>query len=220
MKRSFHPVALLLALASACGLSSASAAPIVYTASGVVDFVDAALSGDFSLGDSFTMTYTIESTTAPRASSNSNFAVYDAMLSQSFTLDAYAGSATGAEEIQVDNDPGGIFHDRYSPGPGAGSVITGPTVAGMSLSTFYFNLIDDTDTVFSDALILPLSFNLADFTSKRFRVEFIDDEEVVHGVEGEITALVPEPASGALALIGAAALAIALRRRRARLAPR
>ena len=45
----------------------ASAALITFVATGTVDFVDSSLSATFSPGQSFTMTYTFDSTTAPRA---------------------------------------------------------------------------------------------------------------------------------------------------------
>jgi len=211
--RHFHFVLWVAVLGSVLMASQVGAAQITFTASGTVDFVDPALSGTFAPGQSFAMTYTFESTTPPRAGSDSTVAVFDAMVSQSFTLDSYSGSATGAEEIQIDNDPPFPFNDRYSPGPGAGSTIIGANVDGLSLASFYFRLDDSTNTAFSDALILPTSLSLSSFTSATFSVDFLDINNEVHSVTGTITSLVPEPTSLVLGLLGACGVAMVYRRK-------
>ena len=204
----------VLALLNLVALAnSLLAAPLTLTATGVVDFVDDALSGTFAPGQTFTLTYTFESTTPARAGSDSQFAVFDALTALDFTLDAYSGSATGNEEIQVDNDPPLSFHDRYSVGPGVTSVISGADVDGLALLDFFIRLDDDTDTVFSDALILPTSLSLSEFTFATFSVYFADENENLYLVSGPLTALVPEPTAFASALLACCALGYTVRRR-------
>lgn len=171
------------------------------TAIGVADFVDDELAGTFSPGQTFVMTYTFESTTAARGGSTSQFAVFDALTAIDFTLGPYSASATGSEEIQIDNDPPSPFFDRYSVGPGAGSTLSGADVDGLALSTFFIRLDDDTNTAFSDALILPTNLSLSDFTSAGFSVFFVNNEEDVFVVTGTLTALVPEPSSLLMAVV-------------------
>lgn len=205
--------ALVSGLALVGGWSTVHAAPLNVTAVGTIDFVAPEIASTFAIGDTWTMNYTFESTTPARAGSNSNFAVFDALLSTDVSTNNYAASASGAEEIQVDNDPGlGIF-DRYSPGPGVTSVLTGATVNGLNLATFYFVLTDSTDTAFSDALILPLDISLSDFDSNRFTIDFVDDLGNVYSASGTLTSLVPEPATYALAACGILGLAMFRRRR-------
>jgi len=206
----FFAAAALLAVC----VAPLSAAPITFTFTGIVDNVDPALASDFAPGDAFTMSYTFESTTPARVGSDSTFAVFDALTSTDFTLNAYAGSATGSEEIQVDNDPPFPNVDRYSAGPGAGSTKIGPQVNGLDLASFFVRLDDSTNTVFSDALILPLSLSLSDFTSAGFAVFFANDIGDIFVVDGHITTLVPEPTSMMLALVGVVAVAGYARRRR------
>src|SRR5262245_31171876 len=104
---------LALAVMLGCGMMSpAVAGPVTFTYSGTVDFVHPDLAGTVSLGDALAGSYTFESTTGAAGGSTSTFAIFDALTSLSFTLGSYSAPSTGAPEIQVDNDPGGAFHDR------------------------------------------------------------------------------------------------------------
>lgn len=176
---------------------------ITFSFAGTVDSVDPALAGTFSTGQTLTGTYTFQSTTPARAGSNSTFAVFDALTHLNFALGSYAATSSGAPEIQVDNNPPLPDHDRYAVLSRASDGLTGPAVAGMNLDSFGFRLDDSTDTVFSDALILPTSLNLSDFDNRRFFIFFTDGTSPSI-VSGTITALssVPEPSSLALAGIG------------------
>ncbi len=182
----------------ACSTSQASL--ITFTATGVVDSVDAELLIPFAPGQTFIMNYSFESSTFARVGSDSQFAVYDALTSIDFTLGTYNGSAIGPEEIQVDNDPPNPSVDRYSVGPGAGSTLIGSDVNGLSLSDFFIRLDDVTNTAFSDALILPTSLSLSDFSSAGFAVFFSDGLGGTFGVTGTLTSVsVPEPNTFGLA---------------------
>lgn len=214
--RWFRSALAVTTLAVVAGASEARAALITYDFQGTIDSVDPALAGTFSIGQSLSGLYTFESTTAARAGSDSTFAVFDALTNLAFTLGTYSASSTGALEIQVDNDPPAPDSDRYAVVSRASDGLSGPSLGSFSLDFFGFRLDDSTNTVFSDALILPTSLDLADFDNRRFFLFFRDGSDFV-GVSGTIDSLsaVPEPSSLALGLVGVATGAgVAWRRRR------
>lgn len=203
-------LASCVALAVLGGLQSpARAELIVGTFSGVVDSVDAPLAGTFSPGQVLTGTYTFESTTAPRTPNSASFAVFDALTALSFKVGGYAASSGGAPEIQVDNAPGAP-NDRYGVVSRESDGLTGPPVNGNDLIFFGFRLDDSTNTVFSDALILPTSISLADFNSTGFFLSFNDGttESVVSGqlTSFSLSSAIPEPAAWAVWLVGLGAV--------------
>jgi hypothetical protein len=188
----------------------ARAASVTLPFAGTLDFVDPTLAGVFSVGQILTGTYTFESTTPARAGSDSTTSVFDALTNLNFTLGSYSASSSGAPEIQIDNDPTAPFFDRYAIVSRASDGLTGPPAAGQPLSTFVFRLDDSTNTVFTDALILPTSLNLSRFDSRQFFLFFGSPASPVI-ISGAITSLatdVPEPSSlmpagiGLLGLLG------------------
>jgi hypothetical protein len=193
---------------SIAGVVSASATSITYNFTGTVDAVDPALASEFAIGDTLTGSYTFESTTAARAGSNSNSAVFDALTSLQFQIGSYFASSLASPEIQVDNDPGAGFHDRYGVLSRASEGLTGPSVGGAALDAFSFRLDDATDTVFSDALILPTSLALPSFTSTAFFLFFVDDERRLSIVSGSLNTLDQTPLPAALPLFASALAAI------------
>ncbi len=170
---------------------------------GTVTAVDAGLAGTFSVGQTLVGSYVFESTTAPNGGSNSTFAVYDAFQSLSFSIGGYSASSAAAAEIQVDNNPGGGDHDRYGVISRASQGLTGPAVNGNALNFFGFRLDDSTDTVFSNALILPtnVSHPGGGFDSGTFFV-FFGDISSPQVVSGTITSVTTTPEPATLSLFG------------------
>src|SRR5262245_24686091 len=176
-----------------CSGLYAQAAPVTFNFSGTLIAVDPALAGTFSAGQALTGSYTFESTTLPRPGGNANSAVYDALSDVNFTLGSYSASSTGAPEIQVDNNPGLPFHDRYALVARASDGLTGPTVGSSTLSAFGSRLDDSTDTVFSTALALPTNLSLTDFDSNAFFLFFTGPQAEFQLLSGTLTELTPVP---------------------------
>lgn len=198
------------------GANSANAVPVTLYFTGSLDFVDAALGGTFVTGQTLTGSYTFESTTAARAGSTSNSAVYDALSNINFDINGYTGASSGAPEIQVDNDPGLPFHDRYAVVSRVSDGLIAADVNGNAATFFGFRMDDSTDTVFSDALTLPTSLLLSSFDVNGFFM-FFSNPSTQDGfsISGHLTALdttVPEPTSMLLLLSGLAGGAISRRK--------
>jgi hypothetical protein len=209
-------MAACLALVVATGApSSMQAALITFNFQGTIDSVDSEVGPPFAVGQTLTGSYTFESTTAPTGGSNSSFAVFNALTSLNFSVPgaSYSASSTASPEIQVDNNPTAP-NDRYGVVSRASDGLTGAAVNGNPLDAFLFRLDDLTNTVFTDALILPTSISLSDFTSNFFFIsfrafdetgepifdgvdEFGDPIPVFRTVSGTFDSLssVPEPAS-------------------------
>ena len=197
-------------LASAA--TSANASLITFNFTGTVTLVESPLGGTFSLGQTLSGSYTFDSSIAATGASTSNFAVFNALTSFNFSIGGYSASSSGAPEIQVDNDPGAPNHDRYAIVSQASNGLTGPDVSSLALNTFGFRLDDSTDSVFSNALILPTALNFSDFTSSSFFVFFTNSAGALSIVSGTLTdvSAAPLPATlplfasglGALGLLG------------------
>ena len=213
----YRACTVALGLLMLIGPPAVRAGFVTVTITGKLDTVDPALAGTFSVGQMLTSTYKFNSATPPRAGSNSTFAVFDALQSLTFTIGGYTASSTGAPEIQVDNNPGMGNHDRYAVVARASDGLMGPPVAGKPLSSFSFRLDDSTDTVFTNALILPTSLSLSSFDSNRFFVFFVDGPDL-RIASGTLTTLdsssVPEPSGAALMVLGLAGVSVAGRLRR------
>ncbi len=195
---------MMFAVLGSVGLpATANAGLFSFSFSGTVDLVDPALAGTFSVGQALTGSYTFESTTPPRAGSTANNAVFDALTDLDFEVGAYSASSSGAPEIQIDNDPGLPFHDRYAVVSRSSDGLAGPAVGGLALNFFGFRLDDSTDTVFSTALDLPTSLDLDDFDNRQFFIFFgpITAPAIVSGTITSLAA-VPEPSSATLMGLG------------------
>ena len=195
----------------AATVGTSQAAPITYAFSGTIDNVAAGLSPPFSVTDTFTGSYTIESTTAARVGSDSDFAFYDAVLSFNVSvLDAGASlvysasldSATGRREVQVDDAPNAP-NDRYGISTFASDGLVGADVNGLALSGASFRLDDSTNSVFNDALVLPTDIAFSDFDSSGFFLFFGPSLTTVSGTLNSLRRIpVSEPETLPLLMVG------------------
>lgn len=202
---------------------TASAATVTLTFGGQVGLG----LGSIDSSDMISGSVTYDTSVAARAGSDSNFAVFDAVTDFSYSVGSLSGtfmSATGGPEVQIDNDPGAPNHDRFGVVSRVGDGLSAAMLDGLwNLTGVSFRVDDTTDSVFSDALILPASVDFADFTSGEF---FLFFEEKSTGafalISGAISSLstvpppsvVPLPAGLPLSLGALAALGLFARRRR------
>lgn len=197
--------------------------------------VTLAFSGQVGLGlgsidsnDFFQGTLTYDTSVAATGTSNSTFAVFNAVTDFSFSVGSLNGSfmsPTGGPEIQIDNDPGAPFHDRFGLVSRVSDGLSPLMLDNLwTLTTVTFRLDDNTDSVFSDALVLPTSVDLSDFTSSQFFLFFVPKSDpqgfaLISGSLNRLTTVpapIPLPPAAPLAA-GALGLLFALgRRRRAR----
>lgn len=196
------------------GVSPGHAASITINFSGTVSSVGAGVASDFSVGDPLTGSLTYESTTAPVGGGTSTTAVFNALTAMSFTIGGYAASGAGGPDVQMGNQDGAAeLTDRFAALSRASDGLTGADVNGLPLFAFGIRLDDTSGAVFSDALVLPTSLDLADFDISNF---FLFFDGFNQPVSGSLTSLsvvgVPEPAM--LALFGAGVLGAGLLSRR------
>lgn len=173
--------------------------------SGTVVSVDASLAGTFSPGQAITGSYVFESTTPATSGSTATIAVFNALKSFQVTVGTYSASSAAAAEIQVDDNPGLPFHDRYGVISRASQGLTGGAVGGNPLLAAGFRLDDSTDTRFSTAMALPTSVSLAGFDSNAFFLFFntFADLKLVTGTLTSVsTTAIPEPATVTLCVLG------------------
>jgi len=210
-----------MATAAAAGLlmvvasGVAEAAPVTLTFSGTIDVVDPGLSGQFGINQTFSGSYTFESTTAARTGSISTVAAFDALTALNFNVGGYTGSfssSTPKTEILINNGIGG--QDGYAVLSKKSDGLTGADVGGFSLAGFFITLIDPTGLAFSDALLLPGTLDLSKFASAQFTLQFARGD-VTQVVQGDLASLalasepstpvptpVPEPCTLALLATG------------------
>ena len=140
----------------------ARAAPITWVVKGTVDYLDPALSGTFSLGDSFTLEYTFESTTPDSNASSIRGLYKNAVTALTVTVGGYNATGPGTNIIYVDND---LYGDQY--GVFIGTPLIGPNVGVFEISkqSPIFQLVDPTQTAFSSDALLLSPPDPADFVS-------------------------------------------------------
>lgn len=150
--------------------------------------------GDANPGDPFTLTISYESTTAN--SGDATFGVFNALITLNVTAGGFVATSTGAAEIQIDNNPGGGNHDRFSVVSRATDGLTGSN-NGIPVNFFFLRLDDSTDTAFSTADSLPTVLSLAAFDSNSFGIFFENTDSSIGGhITGITTAgEVPLPAA-------------------------
>lgn len=189
-------------------LTAAAAGPITFDFAGSVTSVVPALSGTFSPGDTFSGSYTFESTTPDADPSPGGFYA-GAIIGLTFTIGPYTGTLG-----LCSSGPCDIFVQDNGFGPCASvdcyflNVIpSGPSVAGVIPTSFQIGLNDFTGLAFSsDAL--PLTPPDLSLFLPFFGVNF---DSFAFGVEGSITSFtlaspVPEPSTLLLLAAGIAGL--------------
>ncbi|MGH8548168.1 MAG: PEP-CTERM sorting domain-containing protein [Methylococcales bacterium] len=206
----FGLLAIIASLLLMVPSKSIFAVPITFNFAGTVNSVGSSLGGTFSAGQTLNGSYIFDSAVGARSGSDSSFAVFDALQSLNFSIGGYSASSLSSSEIQVDNAPGAP-NDRYGVISRASQGLNGAMVGGFALDGFGFRLDDSTNSVFSDALILPTSLSLSSFDSTAFFLFFVDTSGALQLVDGTITGLstvsrVPEPSSLALLLLGLAGI--------------
>jgi hypothetical protein len=171
--------------------------------------------GSLNAGDPFSGSYTLDPSVAATGPSTSSFAVFNNLLNASLTTGSFSaaiGPGVGLPEIQQD-DVGGA--DRYA--LLGRNPVGSSQIGGLDISVFGFRLDDTTGTAISNATVLLTTPSLSNFTSNTFLIFFGDP---VSGpfqvVSGSLNSLseqtVPEPDT--LALLGLAAVAAGIARRR------
>ncbi len=156
--------------------------------------VDGSLEGVFSVGMPFSGQYTFESTTPDRSFIDPTFGSYrDAVTSISGILGEVPffeiRGLTGT--ISVSNDVSVAGFDSYS--------VSGVTEFLGAPVRFSLSLGDSTAVVFSDDSLPLTPPDLRAFDSNFFALELQPDGEALIG---ELTALVPEPGTLALMVVG------------------
>ncbi|MFO1091588.1 MAG: VPLPA-CTERM sorting domain-containing protein [Hyphomicrobiales bacterium] len=176
--------------------------------------------GSISNGDTLTGSLTYDETAVARAGSDSQFAYFDAITAFSFSIGGFGSSLsnpTGASEIQIDNNPGVPNHDRFAAiSTVAGGFAPAQLDGVFDLNAFGFRVDDSTDTVFSDALLLPTALSLANFDSGSFFIFFKDSDNSIGGTIDslETVSSIPLPAGLPLFATGLAGLGLATKRRK------
>lgn len=178
--------------------------------------------GSIVAGDTLTGSLAYDETATARPGGTAVQATFDAVTALTFAVNGFGSSlasATGAPEIQID-DGDGTLNDRFG---AVGRVVDGMAPATLdgiySLTTFSFRLDDTTDSAISNALILPSSVDLADYTSSTFFLFFTDASggfQLIDGTLDRVVAVAPVPLPAGLPLLlgGLAGLGMLSARRR------
>lgn len=182
-----------------CGPTAAIAAPVTFSFSGVVNHVDARLFPAFSAGQTFSGSYTFESTTPLTRPGNRYNGAITAFGANLGSYNAVLGA--GNNFIAVTNHRG---FDRYTlsapltPVPGA---------PGLALR-FRLDLIDHSGNAFSSRALPTTPPSLSSFAANRWRLVF-EDATGRARIRGMLTSLTAVPLPAAVILFGAGLVALA-----------
>lgn len=160
-------------LLTICAVTNTQAGTITFTATGTVDFISEdpfggngfpSLPTEFSIGDTFTLTYIFESST-PDSHAGSSVGLYSgAVISATAIVGSYTASATGGNISVYNDDPSATDLYNVNAFP-----VVGASVQGFVSQSTFLNLKDTSETAHSsDALLLsppdPANYNLSSLT--------------------------------------------------------
>lgn len=205
MPRTMLSAALLLAVLP----NAAPAAVIPVTFEGTITSVDASIASGFTVGATVTGSFELD-TESPDLEPLPDEGDYDGLANLSVDFGDYTATAADAS-LHMRNGEGAFVDNFY-----VSAEPLGPDVGGFPLTSFYLNLGDEDNTVFSSEAI-PATLSLGDFEIAN-AVLFFQEGNVLHGVDVSITELqygAPEPSQMILAAIGALVLAASARVRSA-----
>lgn len=219
-------------LAAACALmvaTTAQAATVTYYFGGTLDTVPRGPS--FAIGDSFTGSFTFESTSVNLNSFSSPFVgdYVDDSSAIEGTVNEYSFSSSNTSTcsgsgacvgIRVFNDTPtlGDYFEASSAVYGILAPVTGPNLDGLVPQQLFVALQDPSNTVFNSVALPPI-LPLSSFDGARFSIRFFDTVNVGQpDVAGPLTYLsttppIPEPSTTAMLALGLGALAFARRRK-------
>ena len=231
MKIRYAPLAVACALmVAAAATTTAQAAAVTYYFGGTLDSVDAGLPS-LSIGNSFTGSFTFESTSVNRNSfplpyvgdyGDSSFAIEGTVNGHSFlstttstcslncvAISVYDEAPTLVDFFQVANF--GLRGEGVLP-------VTGPNLDGIPPSFLLLQLGDQSGAVFN-SVALPSNLALSSFDDTRFLIVFEGIGQQARA-SGPLTYLsttappIPEASTSAMLAVGLGALAL-MRRRKA-----
>ncbi len=200
------------------GICSTARADVIYQAAGVVDSVHQQITS-IEVGDIYQMPVTVDESTPDSWPAQADAGRYnDLILSYSFDIGGGAYSYSGApgsplnNTLEVNDGTGGFMDDDvlnlYD------DSIPAPILDGLDPSgTRLFIVRDDSGTALSSDAI-PAAFPpISSWSSATWNISFTDGV-YAYGVDGYLTdlAVVPEPASALLVVLGG--VAAVMRRRR------
>lgn len=200
-------------------VTSAQAAPVTFSFSGTVIQINFSngTPTEFAIGDTFSGTYTFDSTT-PDSNTSPNLGDYYTPLTPlSATVGSYSASANSGAILIRDNVPVEDYYFLQT------NSLTGPTVLGLPVTFFGLELHDSTGTVYNNDSLLLLPPDLQDYDSNALYFLFDDpgsgNSGTVHATLDSFVLgalLVPEPSCFAMFGIGAGVMALVVTRRQRR----
>ena len=194
LRRTLRHVIAILVLGLGTSTSGASLLTFVVSGSLGNSF------GDLHAGDAFTLTYTVD-TAVPGTlifqSGQTTFVSFDNVVSSTVRIGSWLASSQGITR-EID-DPALDDYEMFS------SAVSAPSVGGLDVSFFTLQVLDTSGALVTDAFT-PLT-RVSPFDDNGFAIVFADDQTAL-AVGGRVSsiAVVPEPGTLALLVIGCAAL--------------